>query len=208
MSQQYQFSNDWFNKSAKAIWQNLLPQLKPSKVLEIGSFEGASTCHLIENSTWADTLKITCIDTWEGGIEHQARNIDMTSVEARFDHNIDVAKSNRTNQCEISKLKGLSQVKCAKLIEAGNNSTFDFIYIDGSHQAPDVLIDAINSFQLCRVGGLLAFDDYTWNERLSYGVDPLRSPKIAIDAFTNIFARKIKVINTPNHQLYVQKISD
>jgi hypothetical protein len=34
---------------------------KPKNVLEIGSFEGRSTCWLLENTD----AKVTCVDTWE-----------------------------------------------------------------------------------------------------------------------------------------------
>ena len=42
------------------------------------------------------------------------------------------------------------------------NGAIDFIYVDGSHQAHDVLCDAILSFKLLRVGGIVCFDDYLW----------------------------------------------
>lgn len=207
MPHTYEFTNTWFENSAKAIWDGLLPQLRPNRVLEIGSYEGASVCHLIESNNWTENLHIICIDTWDGGVEHKARGINMVSVEDRFDYNIAMAQERNTAQCTVFKVKGRSNSCCAELIHR-QNDPFDFIYIDGSHQAPDVLTDAVNCFQLLRIGGVIGFDDYTWNENLSYGVDPLRSPKIAVDAFTTIFSRKIKFINTPNHQMYVQKISD
>ena len=42
----YQFTNDWFDKGTKGLWDHIIPQLKPRKILEIH-----------------------CVDTWEGGIE-------------------------------------------------------------------------------------------------------------------------------------------
>jgi hypothetical protein len=47
-----------------------------------------------------------------------------------------------------------------------------------------------------------------WQEDLPTGTDPIRCPKIAIDAFTNIYSRKVRLIKAPLSQLYVQKISD
>jgi predicted O-methyltransferase YrrM len=85
---------------------------------------------------------------------------------------------------------------------------FDFIYIDGSHQAPDVLVDAILSFKLLRVGGLIVFDDYLWSEKGVADRDPLQCPKPAIDSFLNIFFRKVNIISAPLYQIYAQKISD
>ncbi|MBX9679090.1 MAG: class I SAM-dependent methyltransferase [Gemmataceae bacterium] len=68
---------------------------------------------------------------------------------------------------------GLRQLPCEQ---------FDFIHVDGSHAAPDVLSDAVLSWPLLKAGGLLAFDDYEW----SMFADPRKCPKLAIDAFLTI----------------------
>ena len=44
----YYFSNDWFNQSAKTVWDQIVPKLNPTNVLEIGSYEGASAVYMIE----------------------------------------------------------------------------------------------------------------------------------------------------------------
>lgn len=46
-------------------------------------------------------------------------------------------------------------------MEGGENK-FDFIYVDGLHLSQDVLYDALLSFDLLKVGGILIFDDYLW----------------------------------------------
>ena len=38
---------------------------------------------------------------------------------------------------------------------------FDFIYVDGGHDAGTALADGLLSFRLLRPGGLIVFDDYT-----------------------------------------------
>ena len=45
------------------------------------------------------------------------------------------------------------------LLAEGRQGSFDFIYVDASHRAPDVLLDAVLAFQLLRIGGLIIFDD-------------------------------------------------
>ena len=42
------------------------------------------------------------------------------------------------------------------------NKCFDFIYIDGSHIAKDVLTDACMAWPLLMPKGLMVFDDYMW----------------------------------------------
>lgn len=203
----YQFTNEWFGY-VRPIWSNLIPQINPTKILEIGSFEGASTCFLIDTLSPLKPIEIHCIDTWEGGIEHESTNTDLSSVEARFIHNTNKATQSSKNKIDLEIHKGYSDVQLAKLLANQKQGYFDFIYVDGSHQAPDVLCDAILSFRLLRVGGFIAFDDYLWAENLPYGIDPIRCPKIAIDAFTNVYCRKLRIIEAQLYQLYIQKVSD
>ncbi len=207
----YEFTNKWFEGAAKGAWDALIPQINPTRILEIGSYEGASTCYLIEKLAATRPIEIHCVDTWEGGIEHQeGGNVqtNMSAVEQRFHHNIQTANQRVEGNARVSIHKGYSDAVLTQLLAQGMRDHFDFIYVDGSHQAPDVLCDAVLSFRLLRKGGVIAFDDYLWQETLPYGTDPIRCPKPAIDAFTNIYCRKVRIITAPLYQLYVQKISD
>src|ERR1700750_1872851 len=111
---QFQFSNRWFESTAKAVWEQLLPQLKPARTLEVGSYEGASTCFLIEKLASTMPLEIHCADTWQGGIEHQpgsGANIDMAAVETRFKNNIHLACANASHDVKVVIHRGLSDVQ-------------------------------------------------------------------------------------------------
>jgi len=207
----YEFTNNWFENTAKGVWDSLIPQINPNRILEVGSYEGASTCYLIEKLTSFQGIEIHCVDTWEGGVEHQKggnAEVNMSDVEQRFHHNAKTAISKAENPVQLVLHKGFSDLTLSKLIADGKQGYFDFIYVDGSHQAPDVLCDALLGFRLLKNHGVMAFDDYLWQEQLPYGADPIRCPKPAIDAFTNIYCRKIKVLSAPLYQLYIQKISD
>ncbi len=198
---QYQFTNDWFSTAAKTTWDQLIPQIKPSKVLEIGSYEGASACYLIQKLAANAPLDMHCVDIWSNA----DGSTGVGPVEARFQHNTKLAVASAAHPVALSVHKGPSSLELAKLLVAGREGYFDFIYIDGSHQAPEVLCDAVLAFRLLRVGGVMVFDDYLWSENLPYGKDPVRSPKLAVDAFTNIYVRKINILTAPLYQLYVQK---
>jgi predicted O-methyltransferase YrrM len=210
-SQTYEYTNNWFVEAAKGVWDSLIPQINPTRILEIGSYEGASTCYLIEKLAASKEIELHCVDTWEGGVEHKkggTGEVNMSDVEKRFHHNTKIAVSKVENPVQLVLHKGFSDLALSKLIAEGKQGYFDFIYVDGSHQAPDVLCDALLGFRLLKNNGVIAFDDYLWQESLPYGTDPIRCPKPAIDAFTNIYCRKIRVMNAPLYQLYVQKISD
>ncbi|MFZ4068072.1 MAG: class I SAM-dependent methyltransferase [Phenylobacterium sp.] len=212
---EYEFTNDWFNQTASLpVWRQIISNNKPTKILEIGSFEGRSTCWLIETCTTSiqSDIQICCVDSWEGGIEHKegaGKSSEMSDVEERFDRNISIAKSRVKFNSHIRKIKKYSHQALPMLMSEGNYEFFDLIYIDGSHQAPDVLTDAIMSFQLLRVGGVMIFDDYLWSMDKPGNQDVLKMPKLAIDAFLNIFQRKMSIyIGPPISQIYARKISN
>jgi predicted O-methyltransferase YrrM len=197
------FSNNWFDATAKPIWDQIIPNLKPKKILEVGSFEGASTCYLIEKLS-NQPIEIHCIDTWEGGIEHQSGGsceYDMSKVKQTFDQNISIVK---TNNVDLQLHCGFSDMEMSKLLSNGYKDYFDFVYIDGSHQAPDVLCDAVLGFRLLNVGGVMAFDDYIWHGK---NKDLYQCPKPAIDSFVNLYWPKLEITTSPC-QLIIQKISN
>jgi predicted O-methyltransferase YrrM len=208
----YTFTTDWFSLTAKDNWEQLLPRIRPQKILEIGCFEGASTCHLIDTLAVSGGLEIHSVDTWGGGIEHQAggrAQTDMQAVEQRFVHNTQAAMAAAAQPVSLQVYKQDSHSAMARLIAQGQSGSFDFVYVDGSHQAPDVLFDAVLAFKLLKVGGTLAFDDYLWTEDLLPSqTDILRCPKPGIDAFTNVYFHKLRILRMPLYQLYMEKLSD
>ena len=207
----FHFSNDWFATTAKNHWDQLMPILEPRKILEIGCYEGASTCYLIDKLKGDAAIEIHCIDVWDGGDDIQRGyrpREEMMKVERQFDSNIAYAKSLVGNPVQIVKHKEFSDAALSKLLAEGMRNYFDFVYVDGSHQAPDVLFDAVASFRLTRLGGYIGFDDYLWTEDLPIGKDLLRSPKPAIDAFTTLYWNKLKIIPAVLGQIYVQKTAE
>lgn len=208
---EYQFTNNWFLSTAKTVWDQFIPRISPARILEIGSYEGASTCYLIDQLAQSRAIEIHCVDNWQGGIENQPGGFaesDMSAVERRFLHNTGLSKARAAHRVDLVCHKGNSDRELAALVADGKEGYFDFVYVDGSHQAPDVLCDAVLSFRLLRVNGVMAFDDYLWSETLPSGVDPIRCPKPAIDAFTNLYCRKLRILSAPLYQIYVQKIAD
>jgi predicted O-methyltransferase YrrM len=200
----YEFSQDWFSNHIPA-WNRILSDLRPRRVLEVGCYEGRASCYLIEACTRFGPLHITCVDTWGGSVDLSATQ--MAGVERRFDDNVSVAIARAEAPVSFTKCRQRSQIALSSLVARGTE-IFDFIYIDGSHTAPDVLSDAVLAFPLLRVGGVMVFDDYLWSMEAPLQADPLNMPKPAIDAFATIFMRKIRVLpDLPNAQCFVQKIA-
>ena len=178
-----QFSQDWFSHN--------IPHFEALKevmggpvgsILEIGSFEGRSTCWMLENML-SDNGTMVCLDTFEGSAEHSCLALD--SLFETWRKNVEwVRKETQT----VRAFKGPSFVGLGEQIAAARQ--FDFIYVDGSHAAPDVLSDAVMAFGLLKTGGVMLFDDYLWNDMPGL----LYRPKIAIDFFVTIFSEKSDLI--------------
>lgn len=163
-----------------------------SKILEIGAFEGKATCWMLENLLDKDG-SITVIDTFQGGEEHT--DLDLSNLRNRFEHNIGISKkeTQTVRVIQNTSTQGLSQL-------INEKELFDFIYVDGSHIAPDVLTDAVLSYNLLQPNGIMLFDDYLWD--CVPGIT--HRPKLAIDAFTSIFSDSIKIVLN-NYQLAITK---
>lgn len=182
----YTYQSDWFTEQIP-LWEQYLAEFKGKdslSFLEIGSFEGRSAVWLLTNILTGEHAKLVCIDTFEGSVENQTKaGIDLSQIEAHFDMNIEHTGAAH----KVQKIKETSASAFRKLAF----DSYDCIYIDGSHTAPDVLSDAVMYFHLLKKGGLMIFDDYIWEEP---GMKDLDTPQPAIDAFLMIYDRKIEVL--------------
>lgn len=189
----YNFTKDWFSWSPP-VWEQVFKQLKAKNILEIGCFEGRATTWLIEN---VDCDEIVCIDTFEGGEEHTPEI--MEGVRERWRSNINVAFGKTGSEIVVRPMINFSYDALISLWKEG--MLFDFIYVDGSHVAKDVLTDACIAWPMLTVGGVMCFDDYGWGEP----IPETHKPKLAIDAFVDIFQEDLEVIHR-GYQLLVQRM--
>ena len=186
------FTQDWAT-SRFAQWRPLLDELegRPARILEVGTFEGLSTCFLLWRLPRA---RLTCIDTFEGSPEHVG--VVTAGLEASFDANIALVDASR-----VTKLVGDSKRRLLDL--SADGAQFDLVYVDGSHLGLDVLVDAALSWNLLTPRGVVVFDDYRWAD---VGTDPLLRPGPAIDAFRLLVAPKHEVL-FEDHQIALRRIS-
>jgi predicted O-methyltransferase YrrM len=166
------FNYFWFDGVAKSNFEKyLLPYYKDKEdliFLEIGSFEGRSAAWLLENILIYENCRLIIIDTFQDSAEH-----DKEELEKIFEDNIEPWKD------KIDVIIARSQDILIKF-----DKLFDFIYVDGSHKAIDVYIDAVNGFRLLKYGGIMAFDDYNWKGTTGRSED---TPKPGIDKFLRLY---------------------
>jgi predicted O-methyltransferase YrrM len=198
----YTFTHDWFSSTLPA-WQAIQQQqgwdaTTSLSVVEVGSFEGQSSCWIADHLLLHPTSTLYCIDTFEGSMEHMPQ--DRENLYDRFMHNIE--QTGKREQIQV--LVGRSEDQLIALITQQVQA--DFIYIDGSHMAQDVLVDAVMAWKLLKPGGVMIFDDYLW----VIDADNIhKNPKIAIDSFVHVFFPSIQFIEVktpvPNGQLYLRR---
>ena len=184
MSTTTEFPN-WFAVTAQANFERFLLPLADRRLecLQLGVFTGDASLWIMENLPQAH---LTDVDPWTGAetIEH------FDSAAARQLH-FDRMRPYLEPVPRIRRYIGTSEEYFgAALTASGRTSRFDFIYIDGDHRAPIVLADAVDSFRHLRPGGLLAFDDFTWDS----GMGELHNPRTAIEAFCAVYAEQIEVL--------------
>jgi len=180
----YEFTTDWVT-SHGTLWLEHLEHLKGKPnihALEIGSFEGRSAIWFLENILIHPTSTITCVDIF---VEK--------SYEDKFDRNIEVSPFSK----KVRKIKASSQ----KILRELEWNSYNFVYIDGSHVAKDVLLDAVLSWDLLKAGGIIIFDDYQWRVK---DHKPWARPQIAIDAFLQVFEPYIE-LRHKEYQVVVRK---
>lgn len=189
------FSTDWFEANAQH-WPLMFRWLhwEPRSILEIGCFEGAATCWMRE---YFGKVNISVIDTFEGSPDHTVEQ--RTGLRARFDANVRCVQEYLGDQPFTfwpAVMAEPSRIALPKLVEHANRDPltrpFDFIYLDGSHEAPDVLSDLVLSWELLSPGGLLVCDDFEWG-----GGD---GPRLAVHAFMSCYEAQIDLERSPLQQ--------
>ena len=197
----FTFQQDWF-ELIRPEGETRTVSLRSQKlrILEIGSFEGASTTWILDNLMDHPDSQLVAVDTFGGGMEHQdfGTNRDkygLSSLEIRFRQNISKCK-------QVPKLRVLKMRSEDALVELRTQlSRFDLIYIDASHVAGDVLHDAVLAWRMLEEGGTLIFDDFSWKGYL----EDCYNPRIAIEAFARCFAPEIESEETES-QLWIKKV--
>jgi predicted O-methyltransferase YrrM len=191
------FTVDWHSHNIPH-WRRILERYRGQpnvRALEIGSFEGRSTVWLLENILTHETAYIDCIDTFEGSVEHRRMGLDLKDLHVQFLMNIGPHRD------RVSVFTGPSQdILRDRWLTLG---PYDFIYIDGSHKSADVLEDAVLSFRLLKIGGLIIFDDYMWN---GGGPTEFDNPRRGVEAFYYAYQNQLERTHV-YYQAVFQKVA-
>ncbi|KDR73219.1 hypothetical protein GALMADRAFT_228328 [Galerina marginata CBS 339.88] len=196
----YQFTStqDWFSHNIEN-WTKLFPlvQSKEPRVLEIGSWEGRSAVFLL-NNLCKDGGEIFCID-----------HFDLFNTEVgqqrfeRINHNLALTgkKSRILPQFSVPALMNILEAETTS-----DNPGFDWIYVDGSYEADDTMLDGELVWRVAKKGAIVIFDDYHWDKEPE---NSIHHPKRGIDAFLTLHAGEYERLTGEGHyQVVLRKLTD
>jgi hypothetical protein len=196
LSHGYTFSHDYFSP-AIPHWQNRFSKIitaAPLDALEIGSWQGGSAAWLLDKVVSHRGGRLTCVDPFIGSSEHVGIIGSLgNNLENLFDDNI--MRTGHGNF--VRKLVGFSQ----QILPSLSGEAFDFIYIDGAHEAKFVIQDAILCWNLLKKGAFMLFDDLNF----TFSGSPEQNTSRATDFFLSVFASDLEVLEN-SHQLLVRRI--
>lgn len=199
----YNWTND-IPTNSKVEFESILSNFKEldkCRILEIGAFTGTSIINMLKilpNSFG------TTIDRWANYIE----NIDSKSIDILKNmekYNIEkIYKQNLKKmgvEHRVETLKGDSRDMLINLLK--ERREFDFIYVDGSHEAFDCYLDCELSWDLLVKGGIMGIDDYQYkfNEE-----DIIHKPFEGINWFLEKHKNEYSIL-LKNYRVFIQKTS-
>jgi predicted O-methyltransferase YrrM len=143
---------------SQGMWfYELSCSLKSSATLEIGFAYGFSALFFLAGAAKSGAGHHTAIDPFEEANWH---GIGLANVRAAGAESSFRLISDRSDHAATDL--------------ARQNSSFDIIFIDGNHRLDDALVDFYLYAPLCKIGGLVIFDD-TWMGSIQTVVSFVRS---------------------------------
>lgn len=168
---------------------------QPIRCLQIGAYTGDATEWMIENIlTHEDSLLID-VDPWTGSDEPVHHQLDWKGVEKTY-------LERHQKHIDSGRLKVFKGTSDQFYDSEEGRQGFHFIYVDGNHEAAQVLKDGLNAMYRVGVGGIVAFDDYLWTSGKGLWADP----KPAIQALYLCHSNKFELIDK-GEQIWLKRVS-
>jgi hypothetical protein len=163
------------------LFEQVIDSRKPTLILEVGTWKGASAIHMAElmkqkraaSGEFQRDFAIVCIDTWLGGVEHIDGSIQLGFEVKRRHGQLDLYNQFLANVIYTKHQDCIVPFPNTSLIAARflrkKQIHADLIYIDASHDEEDVYADLTHYWHILRQGGVMFGDDWD-SGPLGYGV--------------------------------------
>lgn len=185
------FTRDYFTHNIELYQNNIDLLANKTSILELGSYEGRSAIWFYENLL-ADPGTITCVDCFT----YPNANCPQTAsklIEKSLRYNLACLPESDTKTVNLVVMDS-----CQALCDfIQTKESFELIYIDGSHTAPDALTDMVLSFRCLTEGGIMIVDDY--EKQHESGV------KLAADLFYKSHQDLLQIVDQ-DYQIIFQKV--
>jgi len=178
---------------------NHLKQFPISLIIELGTFEGRTSFYLLDN---IPKSYVTAVDP----------NVHEPNFSDNFKEWV---KDNNPNRFYWRREYSFDFL-INEYVEGRRK--YDMVYIDGDHNSCGVLEDAILSWKILKVGGILLFDDYNmkvldnWfyishREFSTYNNLIWLHPREAINSFLSLYKGQYELF-IDNYQVGVKKLCE
>ena len=200
-SESYVFTtsqDDWFTRNI-SIWEpfiddllSTLPVGHAPRALEVGSKEGRSAVYILNKICNTPDSLLVCIDHFdplrtEAGLERHAKVI----------HNLTLTGSPFRILDDYS-IPGLMTLLNEEAL-TDQDGGFDFVYIDGPHEAEDTFLNAELAWRLTRPGGLIILDGWDGEP-----ASKIHHPTKGINAFITLHEGQFELLHK-EYQVILRK---
>lgn len=151
-------SQNWFTYSE--LYKHILSVLDKNEsinILEIGSYEGCSSCYFSDMLLDNENSSLICVDPFD-------LNDEVTPVDEQTKT---IFYSNIEKSSNFGKVK-IYETYSDDFYKLYNGKLFDFIYIDGAHTDVQIKKDLENCFNLLKPTGIMWMDDYNNNWKQTF----------------------------------------
>jgi predicted O-methyltransferase YrrM len=137
--------------------------LQTVNILEIGSWAGASTI------TWARAIKdlgltgsVHCVDIWEPYFDLEANPAEIyEKMNRAADHDVIFQEFRRNiSAAGVEEIVTIARGNSREVLPTLADSSYQIIFIDGSHLYEDIYNDIVQAKRLVEDGGIVCGDDF------------------------------------------------
>jgi predicted O-methyltransferase YrrM len=196
-----QFTQNWHNEPNPRLKHLRRFAGKPVQALEIGCFEGRSTCWLMDNILTHEAARLDCVDPY-GFSTHDS---EARAEAAAFQHPKRAATMARfhANVAEYGDKVRHWQVFSDEFFQNRPIGPYEIAIIDGGHSAMQALRDLLHAWIVLKAGGVMVIDDIEWKGDMGF---ESQGPKRAYEAFMSVVPMNDVRIVYRNYIAIVEKV--
>ena len=179
----------WFQQTAEPNFNRFLMMVagEPNlRFLQIGVFRGDASEWMLRNVLTEKGSTLVDVDPW--GFDESYTELDPLAIDWNYEFKSYKKRMEPYRDRVVVRSMDSNTFFAQEAEDPYQQELFDFIYIDGAHDPIHTLEDGVHAYRALKPGGLLAFDDYTYETE---DRDPYKAPTMAIDAIRNIYKNEL-----------------